>query len=63
MGQWLTVIGLLLTSAIGIWRFVKKLRNEKKKRAEEAKKMYQEALKSNDISKLNAAIARLNSKR
>ena len=63
MTQLFTVIGLLLTAGIGVFKWWQHLTSEKKKRAEEAMKLFKEAEATGDISKINAAIARLKSRR
>ena len=59
MNLW-TTLGLLLTAAIGIWRFVKRLRSQKRKQAEEARKQFEEGIKNADASSITSALDRLN---
>ena len=50
MGQILAVIGLVLTCAIGIWKFMARIKSEKRKLADEARKKLDDAKANNSKS-------------
>jgi ABC-type nickel/cobalt efflux system permease component RcnA len=57
--SWLAVIGLVLTCAIGIWKFVARLKSEKRKLADEARTKLDEAKKTSNNSDFLDAFERI----
>ena len=58
--SWLTVLGLLLTAGIGVWRFVAGKARRTRQRAEAAGQMGQEGIEAKDPSRITASLDRLN---
>ena len=57
--NWLTLLGLLLTAAIGVWRFFASQARRQRQRAEEAAALGEEGFREHDASKITAAFDRL----
>jgi len=55
----ITIVGLILSCAIGIWKFVGRLKSNQRKRAKEAKEMMDEGIKNNDPSGITSAFDRV----
>jgi membrane protein implicated in regulation of membrane protease activity len=51
---------LVFTAAIGIWKFVGRIKSEKRKLLDEADKMHDEALEARDPSRITASHDRIN---
>lgn len=58
--QILVVIGAILTCVIGVWRWIKRIRSEKRKMIDEAQKKYLEAVRDGDTSTATAMLDRIN---
>lgn len=55
----ISAIGALLTLLLGIWKWVKRVKREERKIADEAQKQFDEAMAAGDASAITAAFARL----
>ena len=56
---WLTVVGLVLSCVIGVWRFFKRIKSERRKVADEAKKQLKEGLDNSDTSRITSSFDRM----
>jgi len=55
----IAAIGALLSLALGIWRWVKRMKREERRIADECKKELDEGIKNNDPSRITAAFDRM----
>jgi hypothetical protein len=51
---------LVITCIIGVWKKFSRIQKEKRRLADEAKTEYEEAVKSGDVSRISAALNRIN---
>ena len=55
----LQALGALLALALGAWNFFKRKGRERRKRADTAKKQFQEGMKDEDPSKITSSFDRI----
>ena len=55
----LAIVGMVLTCAIGIWKFVGRLKSQERKQAQKAKEILDEGIKNNDPSSITAGFDRM----